>query len=81
MRDRKNARNKWNITDKLRERNNKIQIYEETSKESAREEKGKRRKKRVGGRKLCNSGRILSTQQYVIPNPSVTHDFVRQCSK
>jgi hypothetical protein len=77
MRDRKNARNNWNITDKLRDRNNKRQIYEETSKESAREEKRKRRKKKVSGRKLFNSGRILSTQQYVIPNPSVIDDFAR----
>jgi len=77
MRDRKNARNKWNIADILRDRNNKRQIYEETSKESARGEKRKRRKKKVSGRKLCNSGRILRTQQYVIPNPSVTDDFAR----
>jgi hypothetical protein len=46
--------------------------YEGTRKESAREEK---RKKKVSGRKLCNSGRILSTQQCAIPNPSVTDDF------
>jgi len=39
-----------------------------------RKKRGKRKKK-VSGRKLCNSGRILSTQQYVIPDPSVTDDF------
>jgi len=45
------VRNKWNITDKLRDRNNKGQIYEETSKESARGEKRKKRKNKVSGRK------------------------------
>jgi hypothetical protein len=37
--------------------------------------KGKKGGEKISGRKLCNSGRILSTQQYVIPNPSVTDAF------
>jgi hypothetical protein len=61
--------------DKLKERNSKMQnLRRDKQRECQRGKKGKKEKK-ISGTKLCNSGRILNTQQYVIPNPSVTDAF------